>query len=301
MPPKLSVEAFLGLLIEVVVVILDHLHVRNSFIIWLFFGIGLLLLLDAVIRSDWALEKVGRERRNRRVWASVPIVVLGLVIGTWIYNRSKQIESGGEDKKELSSQGTAPTEAKTKVDNQQPPTKAQSEAVPSEKVRNYSTRRSAVAAVPQIIQAPHGIAIGGGTVANPTVNNYGVQSRVLDDMTVSTLADKLSAHQSVVRIDIENPSGDSEPYANRLLLAFGRGHWTTQGVNKAIHGTDIGADGLPVPIPTGLHIYSRSGRDDPLALFVEQTIKSVGVACHPVEKEATLDSGIIRLFVGDAE
>jgi hypothetical protein len=65
-----------------------------------------------------------------------------------------------------------------------------------------------------------------------------------------------------------------------------------------IAGTDIGADGRPVPIPTGIHIYAKSSMDD-LALFVQRELKNVANLDSSIEQKSNLGGCDIRIFVGE--
>jgi len=85
---KLSTEATFGLGFEVLLAILDHLHVREPVLIWGLFVFGLVLICDSILRGEWA-ERITdqRKRRKRRaLWMLVAIVVF-LAFGFWVHGR----------------------------------------------------------------------------------------------------------------------------------------------------------------------------------------------------------------------
>jgi len=117
---------------------------------------------------------------------------------------------------------------------------------------------------------------------------------------IGDLSRSFSAQHGVVSIAVENASSDTLQDATNLLIAFGRAHWATQGVGVRIHGTDIGVDGLPVPVAKGILIYSRSDRK-PLAEFVRLAIKqATGVETHQ-EPDETINSSDLWIVVGVPE
>jgi hypothetical protein len=85
---KLSGEATIGLFFEVLVGILDHLHVREPFIIWGLFAVGLILIGDSIIRGEWAERIVDRKKRTaRRIVYGVVAGLCFVLFGFWIFAR----------------------------------------------------------------------------------------------------------------------------------------------------------------------------------------------------------------------
>jgi hypothetical protein len=83
---KLSTKATFGLLFEVVVGILDHLHVREPLLIWGLFAFGLILLSDSIARGEWA-DKIDdpKKRRTHRIAYGVLTILAALCFGLWVH------------------------------------------------------------------------------------------------------------------------------------------------------------------------------------------------------------------------
>jgi hypothetical protein len=140
----------------------------------------------------------------------------------------------------------------------------------------------------------------GGT-GNNASHNCGPQLR-FPESDIDKLAELLAAKRGTVSIGVENPDSMTTRDANNLLMAFAKAHshWTTSGVGTTMHGTDIGADGLPIPDPVGIHLHARSERLA-LAEFVKRSIKqAVGIESH-VETDENATSVDIAIVVGTFE
>lgn len=148
-----------------------------------------------------------------------------------------------------------------------------------------------------ITQGPGSIAQVGGIGNRASIIN-GPQLR-FSERRIEELANLLSAHPGVVSIDVRNADSITNRDALNLLTAFAEAGWTTQGVNQLIHGTDIGADGLPIPDPAGIHIYARSERAA-LAESLKEALKKFGVETH-VETDETVTGGDIKILVGTSD
>ncbi|MGB0117777.1 MAG: hypothetical protein WBP73_13280 [Terriglobales bacterium] len=85
---KLSGEATIGLLFEVLVGILDHLHVREPFIIWGLFAVGLVLIGDSIVRGEWG-ERITdpKKRTARRILYGAAAGLCFIGFGIWIFVR----------------------------------------------------------------------------------------------------------------------------------------------------------------------------------------------------------------------
>lgn len=139
--------------------------------------------------------------------------------------------------------------------------------------------------------------IGGD--GNSASVNCGPQLR-LPEQRIEQLAALLSARQGTVSIDVRNADGATNRDAGNLLAAFAKSRtWNTQGVNQIIHGTDVGADGLPIPDPVGIHLYVRSEKAA-LADFVRASLQRIGIESHE-DIDENVKSFDIRILVGASE
>jgi hypothetical protein len=140
--------------------------------------------------------------------------------------------------------------------------------------------------------------IGGSGNSAAITNNFGPQLR-FPEQRLDRLATLLRTQRGTVSISVENADANTLQDATNLLAAFAKAKWITQGVNTSIHGTDIGADGLPVPIRNGIHIYSRA-EQSALAEFVGKALKrEFGIESHK-EIDQNLADFDVALFVGIA-
>jgi hypothetical protein len=91
--PRLSVEATIGLGFEIVLAILEHLHVREPIIIWGLFFVGLLLIGDSIVRGEWAQKIVdNRSRKKRRAFYLALTMVCFIAFGWFIFVRTQSKE-----------------------------------------------------------------------------------------------------------------------------------------------------------------------------------------------------------------
>jgi hypothetical protein len=80
----------------------------------------------------------------------------------------------------------------------------------------------------QILSAPNGIAVGGGTVTNPTVNNYGQQQRQLTPNQAALISSKLGGPPTSDFDGVYCVMGDSEShaYAQQFWDLFSKANWS---------------------------------------------------------------------------
>jgi hypothetical protein len=116
------------------------------------------------------------------------------------------------------------------------------------------------------ISAPYGIAIGGGTVNNPTVNNFAPPERHLDPSTLSDSKSCIAQNPGTVEIASIANSPEAYEYASEWLGYFKDAGWRIQ--DNLIHTFLIGGG---VWTGTQIHIrgtYGATGREpkyDPTA------------------------------------
>lgn len=90
--PKFSIEGVVGIVLEIFVGILDHLHIREAYVVWALFFVGLALITDAVLRGNWASKGTTKDVRiARRALGMVPIVIIFGIFGWWIFFRERSL------------------------------------------------------------------------------------------------------------------------------------------------------------------------------------------------------------------
>ena len=79
----------------------------------------------------------------------------------------------------------------------------------------------------QIISAPNGIAIGGGTVTNPVVNNFSPPERVLQDAQINILSRLAGPQPSASPFHILYQAGDDEAFrfARSIAASLAKAGW----------------------------------------------------------------------------
>ena len=137
-----------------------------------------------------------------------------------------------------------------------------------------------------------------GGITAGTVN-LGPQLR-FPEKRIDGLADLLAARRGRVNVSTDNADSITLRDATNLVTAFAKAKWSTAGPNVSIHGTDIGADGLPVPVRTGIHISTRAG-NSALAEFIKQAIKQTTGVDASEETSANLPNDDVEIFVGPSE
>jgi hypothetical protein len=148
---------------------------------------------------------------------------------------------------------------------------------------------------------PGGICAGGDITGSPSVTNNFGQQLLFTEQRMDNLAGLLAARHGSISISVENTDSTTLQDATNLLTAFAKTRtWTTQGVNTSTHGSDIGADGLPIPTRKGIYLSTRSEKSS-TAKFIKEAIKQVtGIEAH-VETDETLTNLDVGIFVGAPE
>jgi hypothetical protein len=280
--PKLSVEGTIGLLFEVLVVLLEHLHFREPFIIWSLFVVGFLLIFDVAARGHWASKYPdAKVRKRRRFFAAGLAVLLCGVFGLFIYKRigrTQQTEAKQQNLElppvstPLGKTGSLPSLPPVVVP---PAVKVVRKATP--KVSgHHNVAGSNVAGNGNVVGndnqvttpaptaiAPNGIAITGGNVQSPTVNNYGFAPPKLTfteesvpDRSVPTLKVRVKTDRPVAaaivgvefsgEVEVAGTHNSSDPDYPELL--------NSGASNLNWMWPLVGSDGVRVPNTIGFFI-----------------------------------------------
>lgn len=68
--PKISFEGMAGLLMEIIVIILEQVHVTAAYIIWPLFIFGAYLIGDAIWRGEWKKSMKNGQQLSGRLFAA---------------------------------------------------------------------------------------------------------------------------------------------------------------------------------------------------------------------------------------
>lgn len=168
--PKLSWEALVGIVLEIVVEILNELHVREPVIVWGLFIVGLVLLLDAIVRSNW--------RKRRKFIGVVAMLAVGFGFGLLINAREKAEATVNESNPALPESATvSPAVPRPDLGTSRKPHRG---AVPTKKSQpvvqeniggQHNTNTEIGTAQGPVAVAPNGIANAAPNLGTQTVTN----------------------------------------------------------------------------------------------------------------------------------
>jgi hypothetical protein len=153
--------------------------------------------------------------------------------GHWM-SESQRWESDAEYWKDMASHpalGTVPPSTPQKdAESPKVARPVQKDSKPSKTVGNNkpaSEVPSSTNTPEQIVSAPNGIAVGGGTVSNPTVNNYGPQQRQLTPPQESLILSMVGVPPTSDFDGVYCIMGDQEGhvYAQQLWDVFSKAGW----------------------------------------------------------------------------
>jgi hypothetical protein len=260
-----------------------------------FFGIPLLLLSAISLLSRLAHSKKQRILKSVGVIGIVCAFVTFLFIAVTI--------KGSKPWTHLQ----APLTALLGFDTTTPPHAPKPPSPPASDLPHKGLSDNAVpksGPILQINSAPNGIAIGGGTVVNPIVNNYGTQSkpdRTMSDADRKQIVSYLSQNKAAIRLTA--PYGDREATSYALLWygIFKDAGWT---MKDAIVLAYMTVGGNPTP---GAILYERGERGqpgeqttfqntEPLA-FVANSLRSQRVPIW-LQRDPKQDDGLITIQFG---
>jgi len=170
--------AIAGFILAILLVVLDKAGKLRGPVLFCLLAIAAAMTLPLVFSIPWVAEKTGAELFARCTLMVSVVGVLYSLLCVWISGdvlhpneeptASRSPASSAPVPSPSTSGGDAPTGSK-------PDHSHKSIGAPSPPSSTVPRQTP----LPQIISAPNGIAIGGGTVTNPTVNNYGPPQRQL--------------------------------------------------------------------------------------------------------------------------
>ncbi|MFI5125276.1 MAG: hypothetical protein ACHQJX_00450 [Candidatus Acidiferrales bacterium] len=260
--PKISFEGMAGLLMEIIVIILEQVHVTAAYIIWPLFIFGAYLIGDAIWRGEWKKKHEKWAAVKRAFICGVASLVFLSAIAMWLLYRIRNLDKHPE----------AVPVAKVIEPIQPSVQKPQmSRAAPHKTLKR--PRKKVTAPQPTFsVNNPV------GSIVNQGSPNYGTQTvnnappdRTLDKSQYQTIKESLgppvNGFQGVHRLfgDIEGAK-----YAHQLSEAFKAANW------------DVGANGQEglTSVPEGLFVVmSPDDRQSPPlgALRVIAALKQAGL------------------------
>jgi hypothetical protein len=150
----------------------------------------------------------------------------------------------------------------------------------------------------RIISAPNGIAIGGGTVTNPTVNNFGISKppRVIPENLKPELINWLSQNPTKATVSCISPDGEACAVATEWQKLLHNAGWDVPGVNINIGG--ITAPGVFIRIK-GDPIQGQSFElaDSPMGRLLGALYKVMGQENVHVDKKQQYEN-VIQIWIG---
>ncbi len=83
--PRISTEAAIGFSLEIAVIFLHRLHLRDPRIVFSVFELGVLLIADRIARGEWAETIFHPERRRKkRVRIGIAAAIVFAFFGWWV-------------------------------------------------------------------------------------------------------------------------------------------------------------------------------------------------------------------------
>jgi hypothetical protein len=165
----------------------------------------------------------------------------------------------------------------------------------------FSHNRTLTPSAP-IINAPNGIAIGGGNVVNPTVNNFGALQRHLTSQQKQQLISLLSPYKDTPFNGVYAFGSDNEGniYAHDFFEVFKAAGWSVGQMVGQNFGMTI--DNPDHPIPEGVWIcINREDKASPPsgANILVQAFLAVGL--EPKGMTSDVPKGRVGVLVGISE
>ncbi len=259
--PRISVEGTIGLVLEVVLGILDHLHVREPIIVWGLFAVGLILISDSILRSEWASKAEAKAVRiKRRVFGMIPVVIVFGLFGWWIFGRDRATATAAVSPQSIQHAVPAP---------QGTPTPAPTTSPSSDR----PTAKPAKKPAPPASQNAGGngnVQVGGGVTAGPCSNvqiggtgnqattNCLPPQRHLSSEFIADVSKCLSRRPGTVSILAVVDNVEARTYAQDWYSMFGNAKWK---IADNMIGSFMVGGGGGGDLPTGTEVEIRGTLD----------------------------------------
>jgi len=294
---------------EIAVLILEESHVTRGYIIWPLFILGALLIADWIFRGEW---KQKHEKAAVSKWVliySIISVVFLSAIAIWLVHKIGYLEKHPEPESASNTINLPNPSAKIpQKPSPESPTPKKARKNPRTPVQNNKESNGAntqigTAQGPVAI-APNGIAIGGGTVTNPTVNNFAPPSRTLSPDQKNALIDCLKTNPGKYTVGAIGGNREAYAYAQEWSEVFHAAGWTNEQPIPVV--TFIVASGVWPAMQLALHgTYDSASK----VVMVEGSPEKTATKCVikiPTSKGGVIalqdtPTGSVRLDVSDRE
>lgn len=131
----------------------------------------------------------------------------------------------------------------------------------------------------QIVSAPNGIAIGGGTVTNPTVINNAPLQRVIPQNVQDDLVRVLKQYPGEVRIESDSGDFEANTLAKQLFSIFDVAGWRPIEIGYLMGGESLPQEiqiGYRGPAPTPGQMTATIPSDQPAAFAMVRALYEAG-------------------------
>lgn len=240
---KLSTEATIGLGLEVLLAILERLHVREPWIIWGLFAVGLLLIGDSIVRGEWAdnIPDSGR-RQKKRIRLGVITIAAFAIFGFWIFARIHAQEGNGvtivnETAQKLPAPSTPTAPSGSEKEKEVPAVvPAPKGKLPNRPASSEKLQSNIVAPPGSMVQSNSGgVNVQQGTAGDnsPIIDSpitVGEIPKRIAPRDLTTVTQYLENATAKMRIQVSSAqNSNSLAFAQDIYKAFKDAHWTVEG------------------------------------------------------------------------
>lgn len=265
--------------------------------------------------EDIRQQEAKRRRRANSLAVAASVVVLALAIGGNHYlnpsstnsaapSQTPQTNTLTQNQPEREPASKPPASSETNETKDQVRVGAQHHAPKDEvraqvgKGRKMTDSKSSAPPI-TINNAPNGIAISGGSVSNPTVNNFGSPSRAISPDLRESLRVSLAKHAATVRVYSVNDMEANE-FAQQLYDLLAAAGWTMKDkqvilvqLGRPWRGVRVGYRGVPPADEKGLVSVPGDTPEEALVSAL-MSAKTEGISVNP---KPDLEENFIELLV----
>jgi len=274
--PKFSGEGRLGLLMEIVVIILERLHVTAGYVIWPLFGFGALLIADWIWRGEWKEkhEEAPAIKKRQYIYGGASFICLFL-LAVWLIHGIKSIERYSESDS-------------LKVENTKPRVQVPTQETPEkESAKNEHKSGRPPKSEPPITTGP----ISPGPCSNVQIGGSGNQATTncvappdRDWKPTQRQQGQLSLHSASVHIFAVQDQ-EAIRLSQKIADTLSNLGWAISEIGTATYNRPV----------NGLWVQSRT-EDDPTAMNLRDALGARG----KVSPEMTPQWGLVLVIGANA-